>query len=329
MEKGGNIMKKFLSILAVVSFVGFKRRILEMNRKKVVVGFVVVVASLVLSSATWAALFSNTVAFGDSLSDNGNIYAATMGASPAPPNYFAGRFSNGPVWVEYLTTFVSDNHLDNYAYGGAETGAGGAVPGLLSQVYGYGVSNPSNLGDTLFTVWAGPNDFFGGGTDYIGSVNNIILALESLDALGAQHIMVPNMPDLGRTPFLYGNAQASGLSQLFNGSLQANLDDFAAGYAGTLYRLDTFSFLNGIEVGDYGFTNITDSCIGSNAFPDNYALGSEYLFWDDVHPTTMAHMILALEAERIITSQVPLPASLWLLGSGLIGLVGFRRKYGK
>ena len=322
-------MKKFLSILAEVSFVGFRRRILEMNRKKVVVGFVVFVASLVFSSAAWAALFSNTVAFGDSLSDNGNIYAATMEALPAPPDYFAGRFSNGPVWVEYFTTFVSDNHLDNYAYGGAVTGVGGPIPGLLSQVYGYGLSNPSNLGDTLFTVWAGPNDFLGGGNDYISSVDNIILALETLDALGAQHIIVPNMPDLGRTPLLYGDAQASALTQLFNGSLQASLDDFAASYAGTLYRLDTFSFLNGIEVGDYGFTNITDSCIGSNAFPENYTLGPEYLFWDDVHPTSKAHMILALEAERVITSQVPLPACLWLLGSGLIGLVGFRRKFGK
>jgi len=301
-----------------------------MNRKKVVIGFVVVVASLGLSSAAWAALFSNTVAFGDSLSDNGNLYAATMEESPPPPNYWKGRFSNGPVWVENLSTFVSDNHLDDYAYGGAETGAGGPFPpGLLSQVDGYGLSNPSNLGDTLFTVWAGPNDFFGGGTDPTGSANNIILALEKLDALGAQHIMVPNMPDLGRTPGLDGNAQASWLSQLFNSSLQANLDDFAAGYAGTLYRLDTFSFLNGIEVGDYGFTNITDSCIGSNAFPDNYALGSEYLFWDDVHPTKNAHMILALEAERIITSQIPVPAPLWLLCSGLIGLVGLRRKFRK
>src|SRR5437660_8377950 len=39
------------------------------------------------------------VVFGDSLSDVGNVYAAT-GSPPAP--YYPGRYSNGPIWVERL-----------------------------------------------------------------------------------------------------------------------------------------------------------------------------------------------------------------------------------
>lgn len=60
-----------------------------------------------------AALFGNIVAFGDSLTHNGNLYAATeaTGGIPPAPSYSNGRFSNGPVWVEYLATFVSNKSI--------------------------------------------------------------------------------------------------------------------------------------------------------------------------------------------------------------------------
>ena len=59
--------------------------------------------------------FSKIYAFGDSLSDPGNIFNATTSIQssqeisglnipviPPSPPYFEGRFSNGPVWVENL-----------------------------------------------------------------------------------------------------------------------------------------------------------------------------------------------------------------------------------
>ena len=39
--------------------------------------------------------------FGDSLSDNGNVYDATSGIIPATP-YADGRFSNGRIYAEYM-----------------------------------------------------------------------------------------------------------------------------------------------------------------------------------------------------------------------------------
>ena len=47
-----------------------------------------------------ASAYDALYAFGDSLTDTGN--------SPAPPgtNYYNGRFSNGPLWVEYMSTNV-------------------------------------------------------------------------------------------------------------------------------------------------------------------------------------------------------------------------------
>ncbi|MFM7750944.1 MAG: hypothetical protein ACKPB0_11095, partial [Opitutaceae bacterium] len=43
--------------------------------------------------------FTNVYVFGDSLSDTGNLFAATsaLGAANPPAPYFQGRFSNGPV----------------------------------------------------------------------------------------------------------------------------------------------------------------------------------------------------------------------------------------
>ena len=53
--------------------------------------FLVVCVSTAIQAAT---IFSELVVFGDSLSDTGNLYAASGGFPPSPP-YFDGNFSNG------------------------------------------------------------------------------------------------------------------------------------------------------------------------------------------------------------------------------------------
>ena len=78
------------------------------------------------------------VSFGDSLSDVGNFYAATGGASPpAAYGYDSGRFTNGMNWVEYLAKDLgvaaptaSVNGGTDYAYGGAMTGTGYTIVDL-------------------------------------------------------------------------------------------------------------------------------------------------------------------------------------------------------
>ncbi|WP_293040481.1 SGNH/GDSL hydrolase family protein [Moorena sp. SIO1F2] len=55
--------------------------------------------------------FSNLYVFGDSLSDPGNVFNISKAGNqvnptipiiPQSPPYFQGRFSNGPIWVDYL-----------------------------------------------------------------------------------------------------------------------------------------------------------------------------------------------------------------------------------
>ena len=62
-----------------------------MHSRRVVVA---VVFLLTMSAAALAGPFTSVIAYGDSLSDNGNLYQVA-GRPPSPP-YFNGRFSNGP-----------------------------------------------------------------------------------------------------------------------------------------------------------------------------------------------------------------------------------------
>lgn len=45
------------------------------------------------------ATIKHLAVFGDSVSDNGNVYKLTDKQWP-PAKYYKGRFSNGPVWAE-------------------------------------------------------------------------------------------------------------------------------------------------------------------------------------------------------------------------------------
>ena len=64
-----------------------------------------VVAFGTLLGSAQASMYSDLVFFGDSLSDTGNVLSLSTAFAPPPfPSFPAapGRFSNGPVWAEYL-----------------------------------------------------------------------------------------------------------------------------------------------------------------------------------------------------------------------------------
>ncbi len=58
-----------------------------------------VIAAALLSSLALAGPLTYLVVYGDSLSDNGNLYGAT---GQPPPPYWNGRVSNGPVAAEIM-----------------------------------------------------------------------------------------------------------------------------------------------------------------------------------------------------------------------------------
>ncbi|MGD9216577.1 MAG: SGNH/GDSL hydrolase family protein [Desulfobacteraceae bacterium] len=267
---------------------------------------VILVLLLCLPTAALASNFDTLVVFGDSLTDNGNLFAIDPDQVPSD-YYYQGRFSNGPVWAEYLAQedFLNCTLVNN-AYVGATTD-GASPPGLLSQVSAY--TNSASVEDnTLFAIWIGANDFLNGSVDYATSAANIRTALESLATFGAEHILILNLPDLGSTPRYLGTADEDGataLSQGFNEALAAVIDAFQGTYQETVvYEFDVYTFLQATadDPGSYGFTNAKQVC-PSYATAGNFDNSAGYVFWDDIHPTTEAHDVIADQILSIVTEE--------------------------
>jgi phospholipase/lecithinase/hemolysin len=298
---------------------------MQTRRSAVIVGLVAAVL-LAMTSLASASPYSSIFVYGDSLSDLGNIYAASGGTIPLSPPYYNGRFSNGPLAVEYLANSLHAP-LTSFAWGGATTGIGNSgdggtqtsfgifgLPGMETQVFNTLGSIPSFLiPSSLFIVWGGPDDYISGGTVTQG-VTDVLTIVGALQLAGAQHILVPGMPDLGLTPAYYGSANASGFSQAFDLTLQANLPK------GVTY-FDTLGFMHYVVAnpGLFGFTNVNQPCLVGTTPCAN---PNQYLFWDDLHPTTAADQILAAQ----FASAVPEPSTLLMMGTAVAGLAGVLRR---
>ena len=274
------------------------------------------------------------VSFGDSLTDVGNYYAATGDVSPPSfLHYDNGRFSNGLNWVEYLAKdlgvaapIASTSGGTDYAYGGATTGTGttsstfinatATVPNIGTQIATYLGSNTPTAGQ-LFTIWGGANDFLNAGqTNPFIPAENIAAEITALAQAGAKQFIIPNLPPLGNLPITntLPPAEIQGLNMLaqgFNAILQGEAIQLEQALGIRIQILDVYSLTESVltDPSKFGFTNVTTDPVQDNGGTD----AQGYLFWDIVHPTTVADSLIAGLA-------VPEPSSFVLLGIALGGL---------
>lgn len=307
-------------------------------------------------SVAHAFQFSNLYVFGDSLSDVGQFSQATGGLiPPAQLGYFDGRFTNGPNWIDYLSTKLGlppSTTQTNFAISGATTGSQNSafpgLPGLQQEVAGFTLANPQADPNALYVIWAGANDYLEviGQTDPSIPVGNLANAIAALTSVGAKDILVANLPDLGKTPLVAsrGPAVSEATSAVVQGhntllaQTLATLGPQLAPQGVTLISLDVNTLINGAlaNPSKFGFTNTTDACLFPSPlfFPPGPVTicsnPNEYLFWDSLHPTTVAHQFVAETAfEAISASAVPEPpatAGLVLFGAFLAGLTVLKRK---
>jgi phospholipase/lecithinase/hemolysin len=271
--------------------------------------------------------FSGVYAFGDSLSDAGNISLATLGNLPVSGIYSGGRFTNGNVWVQDLAQNLglpapkpSLAGGTDYAYGGAETGVTAvhaANPSDLPSQLGQFVANVPNPSPTaLYTVWAGSNDVL----DIANSaetpaqqqasvqqaVNNEVSFIDGLVAHGAKDLVIMNVPDLGKTPYEMArpasDATSSALAQTYNTDLGAALQQIMASGSASIDYVNTYAMLDAAVANPsaYGFTNVTQPVWNGNLTDSHSgtlaatgAAQNGHLFFDDLHPTAAGHALLA------------------------------------
>ena len=240
--------------------------------------------------------------------------------APAAQNYFG-------VWVEQLAaTFpakpVIKASLDggtDYAYGFATTGSGtGAfnfgpgdelsvnVNNIGQQITDYLATKPRINKKTLFIVWGGAIDILNAtsNNDVIDAAIDQAVNIQRLIEAGATQFIVPNLPPLGAVPRLNGSpttsVPATKASVLYNDVLAAGLAilrDFNPGRHLSLVQFDVFGLFNKViaSPSKFALADVTTSSQGmSTVNPDTF------LFWDDLHPTTRGHNILADTAANLI-----------------------------
>ncbi len=288
-------------------------------------------ALLLLSLTTLITLanagdYAAVIVYGDSFSDNGNLFR-DLGV-PQPP-YWNGRYSNGPVGVENLAATLGTTLIDE-AWGGATTGVGDVIDKGTTSTLGYddlpGMTTtfnatrysfpPGLVSSSLVIVWGGINDFATNGLTTLTAdhaVSDIVALVKALQAMGAKKILVPGIPDLGLAPLYLAEGKggyANYVSDYFNMELRRSLPPGVLYYdTATLYRKMTTNPLL------YGLTNVHQPCYVSTG--SVCAQPYQYLYWDLLHPTAHIHQILAHEFAGAISSgrlepsdaSVPITAS--------------------
>jgi phospholipase/lecithinase/hemolysin len=251
--------------------------------------------------------------FGDSLSDTGNLFAATGNLFPPSPPYFNGRFSNGPLAVETLANRLglTVTPETNFAIGGAKTGRENISDtaivrfgGLLDQVdrfarsVGSGGANPN----ALYFVWIGRNDFPDRPADPIAAINqaveNIKTAVTTLANLGAKNIVVVQNPNFGRTPLSLQAGLLDPLTNItfgLNRELRSALTPLERNSDLNLILADLFPLGETIAQNPsrFGFSNVTEPYLQGLVPVNPSADPNQFFFWDQVHPSSRGHTLFA------------------------------------
>ena len=95
------------------SIISIKVRVLIMNLIKYCFILISLLLATTLAFATTVGgNYNRIIVFGDSYSDNGNVFKLTNGKYPNAVRYFRGRFSDGPVWSEYFARNFGINPND-------------------------------------------------------------------------------------------------------------------------------------------------------------------------------------------------------------------------
>lgn len=247
-----------------------------------------------IGSSVSAQEFSQTVFFGDSLTDTGrlqNIIKNSIAAPFLPTPQPSFTTNPDPTWAGVLANSYGHKATPNdgktltgtnYAVGGARTKEDVArvdpksgltlftIPSTRAQMDNY-LKLTNNRADphALYAVWTGANDLFeaANATNPAQALGVITTAashqatlVKQLGQAGANYILVPNIPDVGITPSYVGDpaksATATAAAKLYNQTLYKSLSSQGV----NVIPANTFALLQeavGNKAG-FGFENVTN-----------------------------------------------------------------------
>jgi len=292
----------------------------------------VVAVAAALVAAPWSlafgSSFTNIVAFGDSLSDPGNVsyLAQQLGVTNIPPSGYAtrtvgsntvGYYTNpqvggGPsgLWVDQLAAklgvadpapaFIPGSGGTNFSIGGAETAnlntniyPGVPIPSMQTEVASFLTATLGHApASSLYTFWGGSNDLVYGGVNPVTAANNVMSEIQQVGAAGGKYFLWVDLPPLGDTPEGSVSPFAAALNAASAAFDQQWSSDIATLNSGglTVIGVDAYSLFNQLasNPAKYGFTNVSNSCTTTAGCDPN-----TFLFWDAEHPTTEANSCIA------------------------------------
>ncbi len=186
------------------------------------------------------------------------------------------------------------------------------IDNMGKQVDDYLTAHPAADGSALFAVWGGGNDLFDDhtSTNVSAAAGRMGALITRLANAGARNFIVPNVPPLGAVPNSFGDAQKVAELNQASSDYRDQLNSVLASVKSTLatggitiqvYQLDIWYDLIRLlaQPGTYGFTDVVDPGKGNSGNPD------QYLFWDDIHPTTAGHHQIAGVAYNLLSGQIP------------------------
>ncbi|NRF12798.1 SGNH/GDSL hydrolase family protein [Vibrio coralliilyticus] len=258
------------------------------------------------------------VAFGDSLSDTGNLYNGSQWVFPNRNSWFLGHFSNGLVWTEYLAQ-AKGVPLYNWAVGGAAgTNQYVALTGIYDQVTSYltymKMAKNYNPQNSLITLEFGLNDFMNYDREVADVKADLSSAMIRLTESGANNILLFTLPDATKAPqFKYSTQDEIDTVR----AKIIEFNEFIKEQA-TLYQTKGLNVLlyDAHDIFDqitsnpkqHGFENSTDACLNINRSSSvdylysheltndcAYHSSDKYVFWGVTHPTTATHKYIADE----------------------------------
>ena len=270
---------------------------------------------------------SSLVVFGDSLSDNGNLFSLI---SYPPPPAWQGRASNGPTYAEQLAPLLG-LALDDLAYIGGQA-SDNSPPLFTDQT---GARLPINLSDQIRTYLSslpggkvpsnatllinmGSNDYSGylqanppvtldaipaAVSDVVGHVAQ---AIAELTQAGARKILLFTLPDFATTPdAIAAGPQAQALAHALDIANNAGLAQIAAA-SPNVKLVDVFALsdVSAADPASFGFiAPVTTTWTGQLAASSQKYASNEIAFFDGQHPTYAAHGVLAAFSDAVIASD--------------------------